>query len=42
MTLGKRQQALREEEPREVDSDLREKVRKGIEDGDYRHEVDRP
>jgi hypothetical protein len=42
VTLGKRQQALREEEPREVDADLREKVRKGIEDGDYRHEVDRP
>lgn len=39
--LGERQKALREEEPREVDADLRDRVRKGIEDGDYRHEVDR-
>ena len=41
MTLGDRQKVLRGEEPREVDADLREKVRKGIEAGDYRHEVDR-
>jgi len=41
MGLGKRQQVLRDEEPREVDADLRERVRAGIEAGDYLHEVDR-
>jgi hypothetical protein len=41
LTFGERQKALRDEEPREVKADLREKVRKGIESGDYRHEVDR-
>ena len=41
MALGERQKALRDEEPREVDGDLRDRVRKGIEAGDYRHEVDR-
>lgn len=42
MTLGERQKALRDEEPREVDADLRERVRQGIEAGDYLHKVDRP
>lgn len=41
MALGERQKALRNEEPREVDKDLRDQVRKGIEGGDYRHAVDR-
>ncbi len=41
MALGQRQKVLRDEEPREVAADLREKVRKGIEEGDYRHDVDR-
>lgn len=41
MGLGSRQKALRDEEPREVDADLREKVRRGIEAGDYLHKVDR-
>jgi hypothetical protein len=41
MALGERQKALRDAEPREVDADLRERVRTGIEAGDYRHEVDR-
>ncbi len=41
MAIGERQKALRNEEPREVDADLRDKVRKGIESGDYRHEADR-
>jgi len=38
--LGQRQKVLRDEEPREVDADLREPVRHGIESGDYRHRVD--
>jgi hypothetical protein len=41
MTLAERQKTLRDEEPREVDADLRDKVRKGIEAGDYLHQVDR-
>jgi hypothetical protein len=41
LALGQRQKVLRDEEPREVDADLRETARKGIESGDYRHEVDR-
>lgn len=41
VTLAERQKSLRDEEPREVDGDLRDKVRKGIEDGDYLHQVDR-
>jgi hypothetical protein len=41
MALGERQKVLRDEEPREVDADLRDKVRQGIEAGDYRHKVDR-
>lgn len=39
--LGQRQKVLRDEEPREVDADLRERSRKGIDAGDYLHEVDR-
>lgn len=38
--LGQRQKVLRDEEPREVDADLRNPVREGIESGDYRHKVD--
>jgi hypothetical protein len=41
MTLGERQKALRDEEPREVEADIRERARLGIEAGDYVHEVDR-
>lgn len=41
MGLAERQKALRDEEPREVDDDLRDKTRKGIDRGDYLHEVDR-
>jgi hypothetical protein len=41
MTLGERQKALRAEEPREVDADLREQARAGVEAGEYRHAVDR-
>lgn len=40
LTFGERQKALRDEEPREVRADLRDKVRAGIESGDYRHKVD--
>ncbi len=40
MALGGRQKVLRDEEPREVDADLRDRVRQGIESGDYRHRVD--
>jgi hypothetical protein len=39
-SLGERQKVLRDEEPREVDEDLRRAVRDGIEAGDYRHKVD--
>jgi len=42
MALGARQKVLREEEPREVEADLRERARAGIEAGDYRHKVDVP
>ena len=38
--LGQRQKVLRDEEPREVDARLRNRVRDGIESGDYRHRVD--
>jgi hypothetical protein len=38
--LGQRQKVLRDEEPREVDPRLRNRVREGIESGDYRHRVD--
>jgi hypothetical protein len=39
--IAERQKALRSEEPLEVDADLRDKVRKGIDGGDYIHTVDR-
>jgi hypothetical protein len=38
--LGQRQKVLRDEEPREVEADLRNPVRDGIESGEYRHQVD--